>query len=637
MTLQFPAHGLIIGAVRGGHAMQYMTSRQKATEWSVTKRMVNYWCANGQIEGAYKEGSRWWIPVDVERPGEEECLRRMRAYTVRITGKKSVAVGIQDFEALRRDQMFYVDKTDFIRQWWESGETTTLITRPRRFGKTLNLSMLNCFFSVSYENRADLFEGLKVWEEKSYHKLQGRFPVIFLSFAGVKGTTFEAVLRQINYGIIEVYRRFERILDMSRFTERERQDFGRISWDMDASTAAQSVRLLTDLLYVYYGHKPIILLDEYDTPLQEAYFNSFWDEMVSFVGAFFNNSFKTNPSLGRALLTGITRICKESIFSDLNNIDVVAQTSTKYETAFGFTEEEVKVGLARVGLLDYREKVKEWYDGYRFGKADVYCPWDVVNYCNDHIHNPEAEPENYWMNTSGNNVIHHFIDSINETDMLTKTELEWLVNGKTVIKQIDEMVTYNDLYSTMDHLWSTLFMTGYLTQRGRESDGRYCLAIPNREIRNIITERILTLFQQEVKKDGKMAEQFCQALLGGKAAEVESLLDLYLQKTVSVRDTFVRKSLKENFYHGILLGILSYKNDWRVSSNRESGEGFSDIVIEMGNAETGIVIEVKYTDEKKDLERDCRKALEQIRDKDYTQTLWQEGYKKWCSMGLHFI
>lgn len=206
--------------------MQYMTSRQKATEWSVTKRMVNYWCANGQIEGAYKEGSRWWIPADVERPGEEECLRRMRAYTVRITGKKSVAVGIQDFEALRRDQMFYVDKTDFIRQWWESGETTTLITRPRRFGKTLNLSMLNCFFSVFYENRADLFEGLKVWEEKSYHKLQGRFPVIFLSFAGVKGTTFEAVLRQINYGIIEVYRRFERILDMSRFTERERQDFG---------------------------------------------------------------------------------------------------------------------------------------------------------------------------------------------------------------------------------------------------------------------------------------------------------------------------------------------------------------------------------------------------------------------------
>ena len=242
--------------------MQYMTSRQKATEWSVTKRMVNYWCANGQIEGAYKEGSRWWIPVDVERPGEEECLRRMRAYTVRITGKKSVAVGIQDFEALRRDQMFYVDKTDFIRQWWESGETTTLITRPRRFGKTLNLSMLNCFFSVFYENRADLFEGLKVWEEKSYHKLQGRFPVIFLSFAGVKGTTFEAVLRQINYGIVEVYRRFERILDMSRFTERERQDFGRISWDMDAATAAQSVRLLTDLLYVYYGQKPIILLDE---------------------------------------------------------------------------------------------------------------------------------------------------------------------------------------------------------------------------------------------------------------------------------------------------------------------------------------------------------------------------------------
>lgn len=235
--------------------MQYMTSRQKAAEWSVTRRMVNYWCANGEIEGAYKEGSRWLIPVDVERPGEEERLRRMRAYTIRITGKKSVAVGIQDFEALRRDQMFYVDKTDFIRQWWESGETTTLITRPRRFGKTLNLSMLNCFFSTFYENRADLFEGLKIWDEKSYHKLQGRFPVIFLSFAGVKGKSFESVFRQMNYGIVEIYRRFERILDMSQFTDKERQDFERISWDMDTSVAAQSLRLLTDLLYTYYGQK----------------------------------------------------------------------------------------------------------------------------------------------------------------------------------------------------------------------------------------------------------------------------------------------------------------------------------------------------------------------------------------------
>ena len=310
--------------------------------------------------------------------------------------------------------------------------------------------------------------------------------------------------------------------------------------------------------------------------------------------------------------------------------------NTEFDETFGFTDEEVKTMLHDYEMDNRYDEVKEWYDGYRFGKADVYCPWDVVNYCNDHIHNPEVEPENYWMNTSGNSVIHHFIDSINEPDMLTKTELEWLINGKTVIKQIDEMVTYNDLYSTMEHLWSTLFMTGYLTQRGRESDGRYCLAIPNREIRNIITERILTLFQQEVKKDGKMAEQFCQALLGGKSAEVESLLNLYLQKTVSVRDTFVRKSLKENFYHGILLGILSYKNDWRVSSNRESGEGFSDIVIETGDAETGIVIEVKYTDEKKDLERDCRKALEQIRDKNYTQILWQEGYKKMVRYGIAF-
>ena len=468
MTLQFPTHGLIIGAVRGGHAMQYMTSRQKATEWSVTKRMVNYWCANGQIEGAYKEGSRWWIPVDVERPGEEECLRRMRAYTVRITGKKSVAVGIQDFEALRRDQMFYVDKTDFIRQWWESGETTTLITRPRRFGKTLNLSMLNCFFSVSYENRADLFEGLKVWEEKSYHKLQGRFPVIFLSFAGVKGTTFEAVLRQINYGIIEVYRRFERILDMSRFTERERQDFGRISWDMDASTAAQSVRLLTDLLYVYYGHKPIILLDEYDTPLQEAYFNSFWDEMVSFVGAFFNNSFKTNPSLGRALLTGITRICKESIFSDLNNIDVVTQTSTKYETAFGFTEEEVQQLCERYHMSF--EQTKDWYDDYTVNGISIYNPRSVTSAMMNGIF------DSYWTQTETYEALKMYIVR-NENGLRDK--IIRMIAGEHI--SINTKTFQNDMctFETADDILTLLVHLGYLTY---DFDTKTAW-IPNKEVR----------------------------------------------------------------------------------------------------------------------------------------------------------
>ena len=620
MTLQFPTHGLIIGAVRGGHAMQYMTSRQKATEWSVTKRMVNYWCANGQIEGAYKEGSRWWIPVDVERPGEEECLRRMRAYTVRITGKKSVAVGIQDFEALRRDQMFYVDKTDFIRQWWESGETTTLITRPRRFGKTLNLSMLNCFFSVFYENRADLFEGLKVGDENSYHKLQGRFPVIFLSFAGVKGTTFEAVLRQINYGIVEVYRRFERILDMSRFTERERQDFGRISWDMDASTAAQSVRLLTDLLYVYYGQKPIILLDEYDTPLQEAYFNSFWDEMTAFVGAFFNNSFKTNPSLGRALLTGITRICKESIFSDLNNIDVVTQTSTKYETAFGFTEEEVKVGLARVGLLDYREKVKEWYDGFTFGqRRDMYNPWSITKFID-----AEGIFDIYWANTSNNKLVSSLIRKSSKN---MKMAMEQLLEGEMLHVEMDEQLDFAQLEYRESAIFSLLYATGYL-RVNQKNDQEYVLMLTNKEVEIMFRRIIREWFNDMDTGYG----DFRRALLHDNIEEMNYYMNMVTLSTFSYFDTGTGRGNideTERFYHGFVLGLLADLSDqFSIRSNRESGLGRYDIILrareENGNS---YIMEFKVFDRERDenMKACVARALQQIEEKQYETELVADG------------
>lgn len=600
--------------------MQYMTSRQKATEWSVTKRMVNYWCANGQIEGAYKEGSRWWIPVDVERPGEEERLRRMRAYTVRITGKKSVAVGIQDFEALRRDQMFYVDKTDFIRQWWESGETTTLITRPRRFGKTLNLSMLNCFFSVFYENRADLFEGLKVWEEKNYHKLQGRFPVIFLSFAGVKGTTFEAVLRQINYGIVEVYRRFERILDMSRFTERERQDFGRISWDMDAATAAQSVRLLTDLLYVYYGQKPIILLDEYDTPLQEAYFNSFWDEMTAFVGAFFNNSFKTNPSLGRALLTGITRICKESIFSDLNNIDVVTQTSTKYETAFGFTEEEVKVGLARVGLLDYREKVKEWYDGFTFGqRRDMYNPWSITKFID-----AEGIFDIYWANTSNNKLVSSLIRKSSKN---MKMAMEQLLEGEMLHVEMDEQLDFAQLEYRESAIFSLLYATGYL-RVNQKNDQEYVLMLTNKEVKIVFRRIIREWFNDLDTGYG----DFRRALLHDNIEEMNYYMNMVTLSTFSYFDTGTGRGNideTERFYHGFVLGLLADLSDqFSIRSNRESGLGRYDIILrareENGNS---YIMEFKVFDRERDenMKACVARALQQIEEKQYETELVADG------------
>lgn len=600
--------------------MQYMTSRQKATEWSVTKRMVNYWCANGQIEGAYKEGSRWWIPVDVERPGEEERLRRMRAYTVRITGKKSVAVGIQDFEALRRDQMFYVDKTDFIRQWWESGETTTLITRPRRFGKTLNLSMLNCFFSVFYENRADLFEGLKVWEEKNYHKLQGRFPVIFLSFAGVKGTTFEAVLRQINYGIVEVYRRFERILDMSRFTERERQDFGRISWDMDAATAAQSVRLLTDLLYVYYGQKPIILLDEYDTPLQEAYFNSFWDEMTAFVGAFFNNSFKTNPSLGRALLTGITRICKESIFSDLNNIDVVTQTSTKYETAFGFTEEEVKVGLARVGLLDYREKVKEWYDGFTFGqRRDMYNPWSITKFID-----AEGIFDIYWANTSNNKLVSSLIRKSSKN---MKMAMEQLLEGEMLHVEMDEQLDFAQLEYRESAIFSLLYATGYL-RVNQKNDQEYVLMLTNKEVKIVFRRIIREWFNDLDTGYG----DFRRALLHDNIEEMNYYMNMVTLSTFSYFDTGTGRGNideTERFYHGFVLGLLADLSDqFSIRSNRESGLGRYDIILRAREENcNSYIMEFKVFDRERDenMKACVARALQQIEEKQYETELVADG------------
>lgn len=600
--------------------MQYMTSRQKATEWSVTKRMVNYWCANGQIEGAYKEGSRWWIPVDVERPGEEERLRRMRAYTVRITGKKSVAVGIQDFEALRRDQMFYVDKTDFIRQWWESGETTTLITRPRRFGKTLNLSMLNCFFSVFYENRADLFEGLKVWEEKNYHKLQGRFPVIFLSFAGVKGTTFEAVLRQINYGIVEVYRRFERILDMSRFTERERQDFGRISWDMDAATAAQSVRLLTDLLYVYYGQKPIILLDEYDTPLQEAYFNSFWDEMTAFVGAFFNNSFKTNPSLGRALLTGITRICKESIFSDLNNIDVVTQTSTKYETAFGFTEEEVKVGLARVGLLDYRQKVKEWYDGFTFGqRRDMYNPWSITKFID-----AEGIFDIYWANTSNNKLVSSLIRKSSKN---MKMAMEQLLEGEMLHVEMDEQLDFAQLEYRESAIFSLLYATGYL-RVNQKNDQEYVLMLTNKEVKIVFRRIIREWFNDLDTGYG----DFRRALLHDNIEEMNYYMNMVTLSTFSYFDTGTGRGNideTERFYHGFVLGLLADLSDqFSIRSNRESGLGRYDIILRAREENcNSYIMEFKVFDRERDenMKACVARALQQIEEKQYETELVADG------------
>ena len=374
-----------------------------------------------------------------------------------------------------------------------------------------------------------------------------------------------------------------------------------------------------------------------DVPLQNAYLNGYYDDMVAFLGNVFSAALKTNDALEKGILTGCLRIAKESIFTGLNNFKVYSITDQEFDETFGFTDAEVKAMLQYYGLQDYFNVVREWYDGYRFGKADVYCPWDVVNYCSDHRKNPDVEMKNYWMNTSGNEVIRHFVNSMKEPHMLTKSELEMLVSGDTVTKRVDEMITYKELYASMDNLWSTLFMTGYLTQRGYLGNGYYRLAVPNREICSIIIDRVLVLFREEVVQNGELLDSFCKAILAADARKVEQLLTKYMGQTISVRDNFAR-SLHENFYHGLMLGILGYQQNWEILSNRESGDGFSDIQIETKGMEenVGIVIELKYSNEEKKMEQDCREALQQIKDRDYDQALRNRGYKKILNYGIAF-
>ena len=556
--------------------------------------------------------------------------------------RRKLPTGIDNFKKVRSGNYYYVDKTSLIEQVLGNGSEVTLFTRPRRFGKSLNMSMLESFFEVGADST--LFKDLSISKNTELcEQHMGQYPVIAISLKSVDAASYQDAIDALVDIVNQVAFRFQFLMESSRLSPLDKKRFeGLTNEAMTQKTLSSSLLWISIFLEKHYNKKVVVLIDEYDVPLAKAHENGYYDQMVLLIRNMFGNVLKTNNSLAFAVLTGCLRIAKESIFTGLNNFKVYSITNTEFDETFGFTDKEVKEMLHYYEMDDRYEEIKEWYDGYRFGNADVYCPWDVVNYCNDHLNNPNAKPENYWMNTSGNNVINHFIDSVNEPDMLTKTELEWLVNGKIVRKRVDEMVTYSDLYSSMDNLWSTLFMTGYLTQRGQESDGRFCLAIPNREIRNIVTERILTLFRDEVKKDGEMAEKFCQALVAGNSKEVETLLSAYMEKTISIRDTFVRKSIKENFYHGILLGILSYKGSWNVSSNRESGEGFSDILVEVGELNVGIVIEVKYVkdDEKEEndhlLEATCVEALNQIKNRDYAQSLRQDGMQKILKYGIAF-
>lgn len=543
-------------------------------------------------------------------------------------------VGIENFAEIRRHGYYYVDKTQLIEQVLNRRNKVSLFTRPRRFGKTLNMSMLQHFFEIGTDPK--FFQGLSISKNNELcEKHMGKYPVVSISLKSIHADSYAKAKAQLIKLVNREARRVQFLLDSDRLTAVDKALFSELlDREMEEDTLVSSLQELTELLEIHFGQQVIVLIDEYDVSLAKANQNGYYDEMALLLRNFFENVLKTNDSLEFAVLTGCLRIAKESIFIGLNNFKVYSITDTDYDETFGFVDDEVKKMLKSLNQQDHYEEVKEWYDGYRFGNTDVYCPWDVVNYCADHLTTPNATPKNYWLNTSGNEVINYFIDSVGEPQKLAKTELERLVSGNVVRKRINETITYKELYSTIDNLWSTLFMTGYLTQRGSEDDGRYRLVIPNREIRNIVTDNILSLFQDEVKKDGQMANAFCQALMEGKEKEVERLLTAYMGKTISIRDTFVRKSIKENFYHGILLGILSFKTGWEVSSNRESGTGFSDILIEIDDSDIGIVIEVKYSDDEDQLEKDCKEALKQIKDRDYTQKLRDAGFHKILKYGI---
>lgn len=547
--------------------------------------------------------------------------------------KKKLPIGIESFEELRKEDFYYVDKTKLIEQLLNKCGKANLFTRPRRFGKSLNMSMLRHFFEIGTDPA--LFEGLYISGNPALcEEYMGKFPVVSISLKGINSGSFEGACRLLNKVINEECRRLGFLEESQNLTENEKSIFRELlKSNLAEDTLVYSLRELTELLEKHYDQKVIVLIDEYDVPLAKANEHGYYDEMTLLIRNLFENALKTNNSLKFAVLTGCLRVAKESIFTGLNNFKVFPITKVMFDECFGFTDAEVKDMLHYYQQDELYNTVKEWYDGYRFGNVDVYCPWDVINYCDEHLDDPSAKPRNYWSNTSGNDIIQHFITDIYSGRDTAKAELERLVNGESIQKEISEELTYKELYTSIENIWSTLFMTGYLTQRGEAEDNRYNLVIPNREIRNIMTEHIMKMFKSDVSKDGAMVDSFCNALSEGKPELVETLFTEYMKKTISVRDTFVRKPIKENFYHGILLGILSFKGEWIVKSNKEAGNGFSDILIWIDDLNIGIVIEIKYA-EVESLEEECKKALHQINAKDYTSVFYKDDIRTILKYGI---
>ena len=554
-------------------------------------------------------------------------------------GLKKLPVGIESFEKLRQQGFYYVDKTALIRDLLQKWGEVNLFTRPRRFGKSLNMSMLKAFFEIGCD--PGLFEGLEISKEAALcEAYMGKYPVISISLKGVDGRSFQEACGALRTIIGMEAIRLQVLKNSSELSREEKEMYAQLIevggeqggvFAMTNTVMQASLKVLSQLLAKHYGRKVILLIDEYDVPLDQAFQYGYYDQMVSLIRNLFNNALKTNDNLQFAVLTGCLRISKESIFTGLNNLNVLSVTDVQYDEYFGFTDGEVREMLAYYGISDSYDSVKAWYDGYRFGETEVYCPWDVICYCSKRIDNPRLFPQNYWSNTSSNEIIRRFIRQTGNG--LTKSEVEALVAGETLTKEIHEDLTYNNLYDTIAHLWSLLLATGYLTQRGTFDGRSYQLAIPNMEIRSLFEEQILALFKENVKKDGERLADFCKALETGNAPEAERLFTDYLKQTISIRDTFVHKPTKENFFHGIFLGILGFKDGWFVKSNQESGEGYSDILVKIEDEDIGLVIEVKYA-QRGELDSACEKALAQIDGKGYISELREEGYHTVYKYGI---
>lgn len=547
-------------------------------------------------------------------------------------------VGIEDFQEIRRNGFYYIDKTGLIEQLLDSWGKVNLFTRPCRFGKSLNMSMLRYFFEIGTDKT--LFDGLHILQRKDLcDEYMGRFPVVFLTLKGVDGLTFEKATNKLIKIVALEAERFIFLKNSDKLTDNEKQRYCALvkmqdgKYAMDEDTLESALQTLSELLYRHYGQKVVILVDEYDVPLDKAYQNGYYKEMVSMIRSLFGEALKTNEFLQFAVLTGCLRVSRESIFTGLNNFKIFSITDARFDEQFGFTEDEVGKMLKDYHLEEHLAEMKEWYDGYHFGDADIYCPWDVINRVDDLCDTPEAKPKCYWINSSGNALVKRFVSIANRT---TQDEIEHLIAGEPIEKSVRLDLTYDEIDKSIDNIWSVLFTTGYLTQADMTEQGAYKLVIPNKEVRTVYISQIQEWFKQKIADNTEQMAHFWKAIEDGNAEIIEQYLNLTLSNTISVFDTKAPEMEKENSYHTFLAGMLTGNTDWVVKSNVEAGEGFADIIIKPQNPNDGIIFELKYSKEASGLDKACERAIKQIRDRRYLEYLKNDGRHNMIFYGIAF-